>query len=490
LGQRQRLVPVVEDDHVVAVITRTDLINIFIQESARIPEFLLPERGSDRNIKNMIKSRLPENIVSLLEHAGSLAGDIGVRAYAVGGFVRDILLNRPNLDIDLVVEGDGIAFAQLLSRELGGRIRIHKKFQTAVVILPRGQKVDVATARLEYYQYPAALPTVQLSSIKMDLYRRDFSINALAVHLNPDQFGILVDFFSAQKDIKERTIRVLHSLSFVEDPTRILRAIRFEQRFHFRMDRQTERLIKNALNLNLFQKLSGRRLFHELQLIMQENEVLACFRRMDGFNILQSLHPLLKMSNHLEKVLDEVERVLNWYRLLYLELEVQAWKVFFLGMATGLDDVQFQILLRRLNFSKKDEQHFQQLRQGIAETVQFLHDWQNRNGSLSELYSILHPLPLEAVLYLMARSQKEEMRRHISLFLTQLQTQKLAISGKDLKTMGLKPGPSYSVILKTLHAAMIDGHAVDRKSQLMLARRLVDKMSSKNKTTDISASSS
>lgn len=473
LGQKQRLVPVVQDEQVVAVITRTDLITIFIQESARIPEFLLPERSNGRNIKNMLKSRLPEKAVSLLEYAGALAEDMGVRVYAVGGFVRDILLNRSNLDIDLVVEGDGIAFAQLLSRELGGRIRTHKKFQTAVLVLPDGQKVDVATARLEYYQYPAALPTVQLSSIKMDLYRRDFSINALAIHITPDQFGTLVDFFSAQKDIKKRTIRVLHSLSFVEDPTRILRAIRFEQRFHFRMDRQAERLIKNALNLNLFQKLSGSRLFHELQLIFKEKEVLDCFRRMDSFNILQTLHPLLKMSGHLEKVLEEVERVLNWYRLLYLEPDVQAWKVFFMGMTTGLDATQFQILLRRLNFSRKDGQHFQQLRHGVAETVQLLHEWQGRGESLSELYSILQPLPLESVLYLMARSRKEEMRRNISLFLTQLKTQRLAVSGKDLKKLGLLPGPGYAKILRTIHAAMIDGHAVDQKSQLLFAQQLV-----------------
>lgn len=480
LGQKQRLVPVVQDDRILAVITRTDIINIFIQESARIPELLLPNRSDGRNIKNMVRSRLPEKVVSILESAGILAGDMGVRAYAVGGFVRDILLNRENLDIDLVVEGDGIAFAQLLGRELGGRVRIHKKFQTAVVVLPDGQKVDVATARLEYYKYPAALPTVQLSSIKMDLYRRDFSINALAIHLNPDQFGVLVDFFSAQKDIKERTIRVLHSLSFVEDPTRILRAIRFEQRFHFRMDRQTERLIKNALNLNLFQKLSGNRLFHELQLIMEEKEVLACFRRMDGFNILQALHPLLKMSEHMESVLEEVERVLNWYRLLYLEPRAQAWKVYFLGMATGLDSTQFQILLRRLNFTKKDELHFQQLRQAVAEAVRQLHEWQGQNGKMSELYFILQPLPLECVLYLMARSRKEEMRRYISLFLTQLKNQKLTVSGMDLKSMGLVPGPKYANVLRSVHAAMIDGHAQDHKSQLALARRLVAEVLTEN----------
>ncbi|TVQ97716.1 MAG: CBS domain-containing protein [Desulfovibrionales bacterium] len=476
LGQKQRLVPVMEEGHVTAVITRTDLITIFIQESARIPEFLLPERRSERNIKNMLRARLPEHILKLLEHAGTLGRDMGVNVYAVGGFIRDILLNRPNLDIDLVVEGDGIGFAQLFSRELEGRIRMHKKFQTAVVILPDGQKVDVATARLEYYQYPTALPTVELSSIKMDLYRRDFTINALAVRLMPDHFGNLVDFFSAQKDIKERTIRVLHSLSFVEDPTRILRAIRFEQRFHFRMDRQTERLIKNAMNLNLFQKLSGRRLFQELRLIMEELEVLACFRRMDGFHLLQVLHPLLKLTDQLETTLGEVERVLNWYRLLYLEPKAQSWKLYFLGLGSGLDDAQFKIFMRRLNFSDKDEHSLRSMRKALDETVQLLNQWQGREGFMSELFFILSPLPLESVLYLMARSQKETMRRNISLYLTQLRTQKIAVTGKDLKAMGLIPGPHYSEILRTLQAAMIDGKAPDRGSQLVLAGKLVDKL--------------
>ncbi|GAB6057948.1 CBS domain-containing protein [Desulfonatronum parangueonense] len=478
LGLKQRLVPVAQHGQVIAVITRTDLITIFIQESARIPEFLLPERRNERNIKNMLRSRLEADIFRLLEQAGALGREMGVSVYAVGGFVRDILLDRPNLDIDLVVEGDGIEFAQELARKLGGRIRMHKKFQTAVVILPDGQKVDVATARLEYYQYPTALPTVELSSIKMDLYRRDFSINALAVRLSPDQFGNLVDFFSAQKDIKERNIRVLHSLSFVEDPTRILRAIRFEQRYNFRMDRQTERLIKNALNLNLFQKLSGGRLFHELYLIMEEKEVLACFRRMDAFNLLQVLHPLLKFSDHLENILGEVERVLNWYRLLYLEPHVQSWKVFMLGLASNLDNAQFQILMRRLNFSDRDERYFQGVRDGLTETIQQLHQWQGRTGSLSELFFILDPLPLESILYLMARSQKEEMRRHISLFLTQLKTQKVSVTGKDLKAMGLTPGPVYSDVLRTLHAAMIDGKAIDRNSQLALAGELVSRLKS------------
>ncbi|MFW5721912.1 MAG: CBS domain-containing protein, partial [Desulfohalobiaceae bacterium] len=217
LGQRQRLVPVISDEKIVGVITRTDLINSLVKEPARIPDSLLPERKRERQITALMRERLPKEIFALLQEAGHLAEKRGITVYAVGGFVRDILLYRPNLDLDLVVEDDGIEFARELSRKLGGRVRAHKKFRTAVVILPDGQRIDVATARLEYYEHPAALPTVELSSIKMDLFRRDFTINALALELNPDSFGRLVDFFGGQRDIKDRNIRVLHSLSFVED---------------------------------------------------------------------------------------------------------------------------------------------------------------------------------------------------------------------------------------------------------------------------------
>ena len=161
--------------------------------------------------------------------------------------MRDIMLSRPAIefdDVDLVVEGDGIAFARALAQELGGRVREHRTFMTALVIYTDEngdeQRVDVATARLEYCEYPAALPTVELSSIKMDLFRRDFTINAMALRLNKAQFGSLVDFFGGQGDIQRKTIRIIHSLSFVEDPTRIIRAVRFEQRYGFHISMQGE----------------------------------------------------------------------------------------------------------------------------------------------------------------------------------------------------------------------------------------------------------
>ncbi len=158
----------------------------------------------------------------------------------VGGFVRDLFLGIKNYDLDIVVEGEGIKFARELGKDLGGRVRSHEKFGTAIVILADGFKIDVATARREFYEYPAAFPKVELSSIKKDLYRRDFTINAMAIQLNQKYFGKLIDFFGGQRDLRKGIVRVLYNLSFVEDPARIIRAIRFEQRYNFKMDRTTE----------------------------------------------------------------------------------------------------------------------------------------------------------------------------------------------------------------------------------------------------------
>jgi tRNA nucleotidyltransferase (CCA-adding enzyme) len=216
---------------------------------------------------------------------------MGCGAYAVGGFVRDLFLYRADEDLDIVIEGDGIAFAREYGRISGARIHSHEKFGTAVIIYPDGFTIDVASARMEYYKFPAALPVVELSSIKLDLYRRDFTINTLAVQLNPEQFGILIDFFNAQKDIKEKAIRVLHNLSFVEDPTRVFRAIRFEQRFGFAIGRLTAGLIHNAVRMDFFRELSGRRVFNELQLILQEEKPAAAVARLNDFGLLRVVHP-------------------------------------------------------------------------------------------------------------------------------------------------------------------------------------------------------
>ena len=256
VGHGQRLLPVIKERKVVGVITRTDLLKL-LQEELR--ESLTGASKKVRHLSKLMRERLPEWVIDLLRKAGDTAEAEGVKAYAVGGFVRDLLLRRENLDVDIVVEGgDGIAFATDFAKRQKARVKPHLRFRTAVLIFPDGFKVDVATARLEYYERPAALPTVEQSSLKLDLYRRDFIMNTLAIALNPGKFGELIDFFGAQKDLKERTVRVLHNLSFVEDPTRALRAVRFAEKFDFKIGKHTLNLIKNEVKINVFKELSRR----------------------------------------------------------------------------------------------------------------------------------------------------------------------------------------------------------------------------------------
>ncbi|MCM0754362.1 CBS domain-containing protein [Desulfovibrio aminophilus] len=473
LGKRQRLVPVVaEDGELRGVITRTDLVNLLVEEPSRIPESLSPDRKRERNIRTLMFNRLPAAVFELLKKAGELGQDMGCEVFTVGGFVRDILLARVNLDIDLVVEGDGIRFARELVQRLGGRAKTHKKFKTAVVILPGGRRIDVATARLEYYEYPAALPTVELSSIKMDLYRRDFTINALAVHLNPQHFGRLVDFFGAQRDIKEKTIRVIHSLSFVEDPTRILRAVRFEQRFGFRIGSQTARLIKNALQLNLFSRLSGNRVFHELQLILDEESPLNCLSRMQELGLLEAIHPQMVLDPVKARLVMEIGKVHNWHKLLYLKPSAVPWKLYLLGLAQGVDGEQALDVCRRLGLSQRDERDFLALRESIGQVLGRLMAWKEDASPLSELYFCLDTLPLEGVLFLMARSRREEIRKHISQFLTNPASHAIEVTGRDLKRLRIPEGPVYARILRALRQAKIDGRAEGRKEQLQMVRAL------------------
>lgn len=472
LGQRQRLLPVVENDEIIGVITRTDLMNMLIEEPARIPDSLLPERRRERNVSSMINNRLPHDMIELLKMAGDLGDELSWEVYAVGGFVRDIIMGRANLDLDLVVEGDGIQFAKELANRLNGRVKAHSKFKTAVVIFGDDKRVDVATARLEYYEYPAALPTVELSSIKMDLYRRDFTMNALALRLNPGRFGQLVDFFGADRDIRNKTIRVLHSLSFVEDPTRILRAIRFERRFGFNIGGQTMRLIKNAIGLELFSKLSGTRVMHELQLIMNEDDPLACLQRMQELGILEAIHPMLELNRDRIQVLTELVKVHNWYKLLYLEPKPVPWLLYILGLTMGIKRNQITKVTKRLNFTAREEREFMQLRDMIGDALMKLMGWREGKSRLSTLYSILHPMPVEGVLFLMARSRKEHIRRNISQYLARLRYIKIDVSGNDLKDMGIEPGPIYTQILDRLIRAKVDGRADTREEQLKLAERL------------------
>jgi tRNA nucleotidyltransferase (CCA-adding enzyme) len=398
--------------------------------------------------------RLPPPLISLLQGLGEVGEELGLRVYAVGGFVRDLMLRRENYDIDVVVEGDGVHFAQVVGARSRCRVKVHKKMKTAALFFPAGYKIDVASARMEYYERPAALPTVELSSIKMDLFRRDFTINTLAIDVQPRAFGRLLDFFGGQRDLKEGVIRVLHNLSFVEDPSRIFRAIRFEQRFGFHIGKHTQNLMKSAISKGFLARLSGTRLFSELEIILREKNPLPILERMAEFGLLTFFHPRLGYDAQTKALLARVYEVVNWFDLLFIEGSYLKWMVYLLGLADQLRLKGLEEMIERLSLPPR---YGKRLLEGRREGVRVLQRARRRTMGPKEIYTLFRPLSVETLLYIMAKTDEEGVKKAISLFFTKLNTVKVSLRGKDLQQLGIKPGPLYREILDSLLLARLEG---------------------------------
>jgi tRNA nucleotidyltransferase (CCA-adding enzyme) len=461
---RQRMIPVVSDEQIVGVITRTDLISLLVNDPGNLPGNLLrsderPSVERTRNLGGVMTQVLPREIIVLLREIGESANSLGCNAYVAGGFVRDLLLHVKNTDIDIVIEGDGIRFAKYLAEKHRGIVHPHEKFGTATVIFPDQTRIDVATARLEYYEHPAAKPTVELSSIKLDLYRRDFTINAMAIHLNPDRFGALVDYFNCQNDLKERRIQVLHNLSFVEDPTRIFRAIRFEGRLDFTITRHTEKLIKNTVQMNLFDRFEEPRFFHELKLILSENDPTPALRRMAFFKLFPFLWPDLRPNLNIDRrfvhSLTQANQAISWFQLLYLPDTVETWMVYLLALYSRSRTKELINFCHRFDLPPKQRKKLIQQKTDVEKIAQEM--YKRSFLKPSEIYWLLIDLQPEGWLYLMTIARKRYIQQAVSLFVTLLRHAKPLVSGDELKGLGYIPGPQFRTILNHLIEHQLDG---------------------------------
>jgi tRNA nucleotidyltransferase (CCA-adding enzyme) len=399
---------------------------------------------------------------------GKVGDELEYSVYAVGGFVRDLLLKVENFDVDIVVEGDGIRLAEAFEKKFPCRIRTHKKFGTAIILLPDGSKVDVATARWEFYDSPAALPTVERASIKTDLYRRDFTINTLAVQLNPKSFGELIDFFGGVKDTKEKVIRVLHNLSFVEDPTRVFRAIRFEQRFGFQIGKHTQNLMKNAVKVGFLERLSGGRVLSEIILILQEEDPLPALKRMRDFNLFHFLHPALKFDEHGEVLFEQIQHVISWFELLFLEQRYERWLIYFYGLIDSLKEEEREALCLRLVMNEKLRKRVLEGKGQADQTLLQILSWiqTDQQPKPSEIYDVLDPLSTESKLFMMAKTTQVATRRYISTYFTQLKDTKPLLGGRDLIQMGMKSGPLIKRTLARLLKARLDKQVITRQDEM------------------------
>lgn len=476
IQNKQRILPVTSKKKIIGVVTRTDLLNVLIRQSqttskdgSGAEEKSLPART--KNIIKFMKERLPGDLLDILGDIGRAAEDLRYNAYVVGGFVRDLFLYRETEDLDIVIEGDGIAFAKKYAKLKGARIHSHEKFGTAVIIFPNDHKIDVASARMEYYKFPAALPTVEMSSIKLDLLRRDFTINALAIHLNPKKFGTLIDFFGAQKDIKGQTIRVLHNLSFVEDPTRVFRAIRFEQRFGFTIGKLTSNLIENAVSMDFFERLRGRRVFTELRQIFEEENPTPAVIRLNDYRLLRVVHPSITLNKELISLFNSVKKTLAWFDLLFLEESYMKWAVYFLALIRHCDRKISDEICTRFEMAPKRQSLFSEDRFRAEECL----SWLERSTPIpnSRIYKTLSAFKTELILYMMAAAGQEKVKKAISDYFTKLKPLTILITGKDLQKMGLEPGPLYREIFQAVHDAKLNGRLKTKKDEMTFVKNYV-----------------
>ncbi len=469
IEQNQKFMPVLAGDRIIGAITRTDLLRILYEEflkKRRIGrEETTEPHFTSRNLSGWLRDRFPEDVHAVLKLSGEIAENLGYGAYLVGGSVRDLLMGEQNLDIDIVIEGDGIAFAQALSRRIAAKVKAHHTFGTAQIFL-KTLRLDVATARTEYYESPAALPKVETSSIKKDLYRRDFTINSLAIRLNPHDFGLLMDFFGGQRDIKEKTIRVLHNLSFVEDPTRAFRAIRFSERFGFRLSKHTASLMKSAIEMGLFDRLSGSRLYDELLLAFHETNPVLTLQKLSDYGLLKVIHPAITFDEDLEHALTSMGETLAWYDLLFLDEKVDKGILYLMALLSLLTDPDRGEALLRLAVPPKARELIQS---GISEAVMILAKLPAKDPAA--LYHLLADRETEALIFAMSAAKDVRKKKDISLYLVELRKIRPVLKGNDIKILGIPQGPLYSKILNELRDARLMGKVVTKEDEISFIRK-------------------
>ncbi len=405
-----------------------------------------------------LEKHFPVELVSLLRAAGDLAWSRGWNLYLVGGAVRDLFLARPNLDLDLVLEGDAIALARNLAEIRGGEVVAHPRFGTAKF---RQQRIslDLATARSESYPKPGALPVVTPGTIGEDLFRRDFSINAMAIHLDPIHFGALLDPYEGRGDLDRGLIRVLHEKSFSDDPTRMLRALRYEQRLGFHLEPNTEQLMRR--DAAVMDEVSGERLWHELELILNEQCPEKVLSRADELGVLQKLHPSLKGNGWLRNRFEQARKASAAAKpspALYLAL-----------LAYRLSEEENEGLLARLRIRGEIAKVMRQ----TIKLKQITPALTSPRLAPSAIYHLVQRYSPESISAAALASDSRLVRQRLKLYLTELHHIRPALSGDDLQAMGISPGRKLGQVLRALLDAKLDGKVQTREQEEELARGLL-----------------
>ena len=412
---------------------------------------------------------LDGRILRILRFIGKEADRREMSAYVVGGFVRDLILKKKNLDLDITIDGDAIALSKILAKKWKAHVTVYQQFGTSFLELPNGIRVDVAKTRNELYKHSGALPTVKAGSLKEDLFRRDFTINALAIGINSDTWGHLIDLFGGHKDLLDKKIRVLHGQSFIDDPTRILRAVRFEQRLKFQIERRTLTMIKLALKRGVEEKVKPPRYFAEFKKIFKESSPMAMIKRLIALGGLRFINSKLSVSLRDLKVIHEKIQELKG-TLLYKKYS-SWWVVYFIELIAKTNDNVVEKIIGKFHFTRNEIICIQQSR-NIGDILKKI---SGKSLKASHIYKILKPLKEGVILYLYLKSDNALVHRRINRFLLEDVNAKLRINGNDLRKMGIAPGPRTGEILDRILRLKIDKQIQTKREECNEALRIIGK---------------
>lgn len=456
--------PVMEDNNIVGIVTRTDLLRALYPASLP-PEdrHLVKELPWTEDLGAYMKKVLPSWLETLLLRLGSRADALGMKAYVVGGFARDMILRRPNLDLDIVIEGDAVSFIKSWEKD-GCHVAIHSKYKTGTIVFPDGRKIDIATARREFYEYPVAQPQVSSDSLKHDLYRRDFTINAMAISINSSSWGQMIDYFGGRRDLQRKTLKVLHNLSFVEDPTRIIRGIRLEQRLGFRLEDNTLRLLNNCVKGGLLSLLSGFRLRSELELSFMEKRPHTFLLRMEELGVWEILFPGVKIGKVSLRVFRRLSAFLKRISKDLPSFDGKEWLAFVCALAMESIDMVKLSVSDRLHLSPSERNIVKRALSGIGATEQELGSRTPVANSI--IYMYLYDKDFITCLFWAAATNRSRVRRRIILYLTRLHRVAPMLTGQDLLDLGFREGPMIGDILFDLKLARLNGEVETREEEI------------------------
>lgn len=417
--------------------------------------------------KNNLESLNPAAL-KIIKEIGVLAQELGVSIYIVGGVVRDILLGKRNLDLDLVVVGDAIHFAKKFAHQKKMRVVTHPQFGTATLVYDHQFRVDFSSARKERYAHSGALPEVTSGELREDLFRRDFTVNAMAINIVHDHFGEVIDPYGGQDDLKAGVIRILHDESFIDDPTRILRAVRFEQRLGFTIEPRTLQFLKAAIEKKAVSNVKPNRYFVEFKKILSESFPVKYLKRLEEFSGFDFIHRDLEMNY---PVLQRLERRLPGVQdKLKKTIVLEGWLIYFLGIVAKSNPSVTSRLGERLHLKREEREALSEIKYSadIAKNLSKTKLSPSRARRFMEQYSV------PTVVFAALSASQNNLSPRVLRYLIQDKDVKLHINGHDIQALGIQSGKKIKKILDRLLDMKIDGKCRSREDELRAARMIIE----------------